>query len=105
LQELLYNWRSGAIIAGQTELDKACGDLVGRLEHDKEVEGMWISNNEEQRGDDTMSMCSEGTRDEYERQIDEWNDREGELYVIKGRDWAFRGAVEEIEGEIGPGMV
>lgn len=46
------------------------------------------------------------TEDQIEEmlwQTEAWNDRQGERFIAKGREWAFRGVIKEVVGELGPG--
>ncbi len=45
----------------------------------------------------TTPDMDEAERDQLEYLVEDWNNREGYCYVAEGREWAWKGVVEELD--------
>ena len=89
-QEIRYDWRCGRLLGGVGELSKAFEYVFGCFDHDAEMDRKL-----QLLG--TAVDMDEGHRDDLEREVESWNNREGYCYVAEGREWAWKGVVKEMD--------
>jgi hypothetical protein len=86
-QEIFYKWSTGKLKGGKKQLKEARKILLDRFDYDERMQSTLMAA-------ELDSSASGLTKDEWDWQIREWNDREGELLIAPGREWAFVGAVK-----------
>ena len=89
-QEVRYDWRCGKLLGGIKELLNAWEYVSGCFDQDVETDRKL------QRLGTARDM-DEGERDDLEREVESWNNREGYCYVAEGREWAWKGVVKEMD--------